>query len=226
MYFSRIILNPFSDNRRLVEMFCHNIYSEHQAIWKFFDGDTKAKRDFLYRQVIENGRVKYYLLSKREPDEKGGLWNIQKKKYDPKLKKGRRLSFMLRANPVTTVSGSNGQKQRHDIVMHEKTRLNYKTLDPDQRPSTQELVQKSGVEWLEKQGQNNGFKAGAYIKVDGYRKHICRRLEGQKEIKFSSIDFEGILEVEDVELFNNALFNGIGKSKSFGCGLILIKKVL
>ena len=225
MYFSRIMLNPFPDNKQLIQTLFRNVYSEHQIIWKFFDRDSKVKRDFLYRQIIEKGRIKYYVLSKREPISDNNLWDIQTKKYFPNLKKGQRISFMLRANPVVTISNSIGQKTRCDVVMHTKKQLDYKNLVLERRLSTQELVQKSGVEWLEKQAKKNGFKIDVHIQADGYCRHISRRPNGQK-IEFRSIDFKGILEITNTEIFNSALLNGIGKSKSFGCGLFLIKKVL
>ncbi|MBD9358284.1 type I-E CRISPR-associated protein Cas6/Cse3/CasE [Methylomonas sp. EbA] len=42
---------------------------------------------------------------------------------------------------------------------------------------------------------------------------------------FSSIDFTGQLQITDVEKFEQALFHGIGRSKAFGCGLLMIRRV-
>ena len=222
MYFSRITPNPSSETLHPSHAY-HNIYNEHQAIWKFFDEDPRAKRDFLYRQSIENGKVKYYLVSKRKPLSNSGSWTIQTKKYDPNLKKGQKVSFVLRANPVVTIS-QNGKKQRHDIIMHKKM-LDRQQPNHENRPPSSVIVQEIGSEWLNRQGEKSGFKIGTHTQADGYRKHICQTPNKRKKIQFCSIDFEGILEVKEVELFNSALFNGIGKSKSFGCGLLLIKKI-
>jgi CRISPR system Cascade subunit CasE len=46
-----------------------------------------------------------------------------------------------------------------------------------------------------------------------------------KDAGFSSIDFEGEIEVTDTELFAKALFNGIGPAKGFGCGLMMVRRV-
>ncbi|MBU1566269.1 MAG: type I-E CRISPR-associated protein Cas6/Cse3/CasE [Proteobacteria bacterium] len=46
-----------------------------------------------------------------------------------------------------------------------------------------------------------------------------------KDAGFSSVDFEGEIEVTDTELFSKALFNGIGPAKGFGCGLMLVRRV-
>ena len=126
MYFSRIMLNQFSDNKQLVHTLCHNVYGEHQVLWKFFDKNPKAQRDFLYRRVLEDARIKYYILSKREPKSHNDLWDVQTKKYSPNLKEGQKLSFMLKVNPVVSVLNSNGEKKRCDIIMHEKNTLTIK----------------------------------------------------------------------------------------------------
>jgi len=41
----------------------------------------------------------------------------------------------------------------------------------------------------------------------------------------STVDFQGILTVTDPELFRKALYEGLGKSKAFGCGLMLVRRV-
>lgn len=46
-----------------------------------------------------------------------------------------------------------------------------------------------------------------------------------KDAGFSSVDFEGEIEVTDTELFSKALFDGIGPAKGFGCGLMLVRRV-
>ncbi|MBL7000104.1 MAG: type I-E CRISPR-associated protein Cas6/Cse3/CasE [Gammaproteobacteria bacterium] len=44
-------------------------------------------------------------------------------------------------------------------------------------------------------------------------------------VGFSAVDFTGVLTVTDVDLFKVALFNGIGRSKAFGCGMLLIRRI-
>lgn len=41
---------------------------------------------------------------------------------------------------------------------------------------------------------------------------------------FSSVDFTGELQITDIEKFQRILFNGLGRSKAFGCGLLMIKR--
>lgn len=213
MYLSRMILNNRINKYKLVKAL-NNSYYEHQMIWKLFDNDPDAKRDFLYRQVFEHGQIKYYILSKRIPKDKENIWSMDTKNYDPNLFKGQRLFFILRANPVVILKRMDGKRQRHDVVMHTK-KLNSK------QGSFQELIQDSCIRWLEKRSSQYGFRLNA-VCVHGYRQHVV--FSKGRKISYSTVDFKGDLMVNDPLSFKNILFSGIGKSRSFGCGLLMVKK--
>jgi CRISPR system Cascade subunit CasE len=226
MYFSRITFNPLVDHQQLAKTLCEDGYREHQALWKLFDTDPDAKRDFLYRQVIEHGRIKYYLLSDRTPIDKTGIWCIDTPKmYNPNLSGGQKLFFMLRTNPIITVSTPDGKKQRHDVVMHEKKRIGYKQMPKKERPLLQKLVQDSCIKWLDVRAPGKGFslEIGTVI-ADGYQQHQSRAKNQKQSIRYSTVDFQGVLTIADPELFRSTLFSGIGKSKAFGCGLMLVRR--
>jgi len=57
--------------------------------------------------------------------------------------------------------------------------------------------------------------------VDGYAQHRGKR--GQ--ISISTVDFAGQLTVTDPVALKQALFDGIGHAKAFGCGLLLVRRV-
>ena len=226
MYFSRIMLNPNADNRHLGRVLCNDNYREHQVLWRLFDNDPAAERDFLYRQVIEYGRIKYYVLSRRMPVDNNGLWRIDPPKvYDPQLSAGQQLCFMLRANPVVTVATKSGKRQRHDVVMQEKQRIGYQRIPVNERPPLQQLVQQSNIKWLSKRMDRNGFSfEPEQVIADGYQQHQSRITRQKPLIHYSTVDFQGILTVVNTDRFERALFSGIGRSKAFGCGLLLIKR--
>jgi CRISPR system Cascade subunit CasE len=85
--------------------------------------------------------------------------------------------------------------------------------------------------WWQKQGERCGFKpvydANGLSKLQNssYNWHPLVEKSTRKDDKagFNSIDLTGELEVTDTALFKNILFNGLGRSKAFGCGLLLIK---
>jgi CRISPR system Cascade subunit CasE len=200
-------------------------YREHQALWKLFDTDPEADRDFLFRQTQEHGSIKYYVLSKRIPEDTTGLWTLSSPKpYHPKLQQGQLLGFSLRANPVVTIS-KEGKKYRHDVVEHEKQQSGFYQLPKAERPLQQEIVKKSCQKWLMARAEKNGFEVlDEQLLVDGYYKHNSHSGRS-KNVRFSSVDFEGVIRVLDLQLFQKTLFEGLGRSKSFGCGLMLIRRI-
>ena len=61
------------------------------------------------------------------------------------------------------------------------------------------------------------------FQAEGYRWHALPK-KG-KTAGFSSVDFEGELEVTDAPKLVEVLFTGIGPAKAFGCGLMLVRRV-
>ena len=99
-----------------------------------------------------------------------------------------------------------------------------------------EWVMKGAVDtalekWMVSQGDSNGFLIckdrhdQLKLQASGYVWHALGG-KAKRGIKsgFSSVDFTGELEVRDVENFKHALFHGIGRSKAFGCGLLLVRR--
>ncbi|MFZ5569197.1 MAG: type I-E CRISPR-associated protein Cas6/Cse3/CasE [Thermodesulfobacteriota bacterium] len=84
--------------------------------------------------------------------------------------------------------------------------------------------------WVIKQGEKHGFSLDrdysgqCKLQSSAYQWHPIKADKGKKS-GFSSVDFLGALEVTDVEQFREALFRGIGRSKAFGCGLLLVKRI-
>jgi CRISPR system Cascade subunit CasE len=226
MYFSRITFNPQVTASQLARTICVDTYKEHQALWRLFDTNPDAKRDFLYRQTQDQGRVKYYVVSEREPVDSSGVWLVDGcQTYDPKLTKGQELFFSVRVNPVVTISSETGKKERHDVVMREKKRIDYKNLPKDSRPLEQEIVQQTCIPWLVQRVEHLGFNVQAdTLLVDGYQQYESYA-KGKKPISYSTVDFQGVLTVTDPERLKQTLFQGIGKAKAFGCGLLLVRRV-
>lgn len=83
--------------------------------------------------------------------------------------------------------------------------------------------------WLKAQGERLGFEL--VVGNDGLSKlqnsaYVWHGLNSKgKKAGFSSVDFTGQLRVTDTEKFEHALFHGIGRSKAFGCGLLMIRRV-
>lgn len=51
------------------------------------------------------------------------------------------------------------------------------------------------------------------------------RIRQAEKSGFSSVDFTGELQITDAEKFRHTLFNGLGRAKAFGCGLLMVKRL-
>lgn len=86
--------------------------------------------------------------------------------------------------------------------------------------------------WLKKQGERMGFELTvgndglSKLQNSAYIWHGLPEKTKQKDKKsgFSSVDFTGELQITDTAKFEQALFKGIGRSKAFGCGLLMIRR--
>ena len=86
--------------------------------------------------------------------------------------------------------------------------------------------------WMTRQAGNNGFSimknGNGEVKLQScaYRWHaLPKKASKGAKSGFSSVDFTGDLKIVNVEATKRALFRGIGRSKAFGCGLLLVKRI-
>lgn len=211
MYFSKIQLRPQAGEQLALRLMGDG-YRLHQTLWKLFP--ESPQRDFLYRSIEQPGLPGFYLVSQREPQCADGLWAVQSKPYRPRLQPGQRLAFSLLANPVITRrDAQTGRAARHDVLMDAKK----------QQPELHiaELQQAVGEQWLGKRAEQHGF-ALQQTRVAGYRQHRLNG-RGKRAIRYSTLEFEGLLEVLDPERLLHTLGQGIGPAKGFGCGLLLVR---
>lgn len=73
------------------------------------------------------------------------------------------------------------------------------------------------LEWLKKQGARYGFTV-IQAQVVGYKENKIRK----HGFTVKSVTFEGILQVTDTKKINQALRQGIGREKAYGCGMMTI----
>lgn len=225
MYFSRIELRRSGPGvARLLKMMTADDYRHHQFVWQLFKG--VEDRDFLYRREDSGNWPRYYTVSTREPQDSEGLWSIETKPYAPMLSEGMALAFNLRVNPVVTRKDDSGKSRRHDVVMDYKRQIGFKQLTAAQRPPLPQIMRDAGLVWLESRAAQYGFSINTeLVTVDGYEQQQSVKRGGAKPITLSSLDFGGMLTVSDVQLFERALFNGIGPAKGMGCGLLMVRRV-
>ncbi len=221
-YFSRIQLKQGLDPDTLASAIPAHAYAEHQTLWQLFPDNADHPRDFLFRREQRGHWPLFYLLSARQPSDGHGRWRIETKAFRPQLHTGQRLAFSLRANPVRTRRMSDDRndkrRRRDDVVMAAKF-----SLSAPQRAAPQsELVQRVGPGWLEERAERHGFAIES-LQVEGYRQHRLYKSRQTAPIRFSTLDYQGVLCVRDPDALLNTLHTGVGPAKGFGCGLLLVR---
>ncbi|MDW2741845.1 type I-E CRISPR-associated protein Cas6/Cse3/CasE [Atlantibacter subterraneus] len=210
MYLSKITLETRKlSPDALLKMVEKGEYAMHQWLWELFP--AMKERHFLYRREELQGAFRFYVLSEALPVHHP-LFDIESREFLPLLTPGQRLCFSLRSNPVICRAG-----KRHDILMDVKYQLRDKA-------SAQEILQEQqnvAHAWLAREGDTHGFTPVS-SKIEVYRQQIIAKAKGEL-IRYSTVDFSGLLDVNDPTRFMQKLVSGFGKSKAFGCGLMLIK---
>lgn len=228
MYLSRIRvdLNGLS-REKLFDVMNAEAYTAHQLLWQLFP-DYEGPRPFIFRQELEEseegksskGLPLFYLLSDREPTSVSSLLEVESKPFSPELKVGDRLAFRLRANPTVAVPVPGQRGQRADVLMAAK-----KPFPPGQRTSQACVDAMNGKarEWLENRAQTWGFRLPVTPELGAYRQHVFNK-DGGKPVQFSTVDYEGLLEVTHPEKLIETMAHGIGRAKAFGGGLLLLRR--
>ncbi len=226
MHFSLITPTP-GQERDAAHEWTRGAYAEHQWLWRFLPAPPGTPRSFLFRRADVDGLPRFYVVSDRKPLAPSPHWQVQSKLYTPDLEAGDTLAFELRANPVVTTRNAAGKPARHDVVMQEKTRLLkerklacWNDWSASDRPALPGLIQSTCSAWLQARCQRLGVALDrATLRVEGYEQ---QRGKGG-ELRISTADFSGHLQVVDADALRQALFGGVGHAKAFGCGLLLVR---
>jgi len=212
MILSRLILNPRS---RQVQIDISNLYEFHRSLMTAFPDQVKRKDSgLLYR--VETARdplnegIPVLVQSSLPPDwmpleiRTGYLLQspVLKKEMDISSSLNGFYKFYLRANPTRRISQSGKL-----ICLQKDDQL---------------------LEWLVEKGKHYGFE---FKKEDLL---ICKMpacvmhkpQDGKKfRIEIQAVDFSGQLKVTEKIPFSLALQNGIGRGRSFGCGLLSLARL-
>lgn len=229
MYLSRVRVDLNGLSRgTLFEIMGGGAYAAHQLLWQLFP-DHQGVRPFLFRQEMdepEDGGVPrglplFYVLSDREPVAIPGLLEAQCKPFSPALDVGDRLAFRLRANPTVAKSVAGKRGQRADVLMAAK--YPFEVGEARTSQACTEAMDEAARGWLAERAESWGFRLAVAPEVGAYRQHALPKDKG-RPIRFSSVDYEGLLEVADPGRLIETLAQGVGRAKAFGCGLILLRR--
>lgn len=213
MYLSRVALDC---TKRATMLALQKPAMFHGAVERAFEprgGRTLWRIDQL------GGKRYLLLLSAEKPDlseftEQFGVpETAETRDYAPlleKIREGGQWQFRLCANPTysSASGGARGKVHACTIVdLPEKTAL------------------KTQMGWLRHQAERNGFlideDAASVTHIQWYS--FSKRTGDQ--VKLLSVTYEGRLTVVDVERFQKALTEGIGRGKAYGMGLLTVMRV-
>ena len=188
-------------------------YKLHAALMSGFPADSVNPADerVLFRQeppTPGSPWVQVIVQSQMAPD-----WTPLLERYSDSahvgtkelalaFRAGQRLRFRLRANPTVTRNGN-----RLGLVG-----------EPDQRA------------WIERRAAGFGFALELYQVIDegmvgGYKKAAeGEEGRGWRRMSFRAVRYQGLLKVTDAALLQDAVSNGIGPAKGFGCGLLSLAR--
>jgi CRISPR system Cascade subunit CasE len=225
MYLSKVI-PTIHFIHKLKRKFSGNLFWEHQMVWDLFDNTPEQTRDFLYRREDTPGQLPfYYVVSARHPKCDGLDLDVQSKKYKPALQQGDRLQFNLRANAVVTrkVDGNSKKRLRRDIIEAKVDEYKRRYSNPKDLPRPSVIHYEAAQGWLHRQGENNGFSVSEFF-VENHSFNKVKKPNDPNTRQFTSLDLHGQLIIDDPGQFTKIVENGLGRSKAFGCGLLLIKR--
>ena len=107
----------------------------------------------------------------------------------------------------------------------------WQAVPADRRPAVQDVIHQACLSWFNRRCSQWGIAplAGAQLRTDRYLPNQTFRQSHQKQasspVMLSTVDLLGELEVTDPVRLGESLIKGIGKARSFGCGLLLIRPV-
>ena len=229
LYLSRLRLNRSAPAAALMPLLNPSAPGQaadahHRLIWSVFSDGKDRRRDFLWRH---DGRGRFFVLSARRPRLSELFEAPETKVFDPALRTGDRLQFILRANATkdrAVVSRMKqderrGKSRRVDVVMD----LMRSAPEGERRAEIRSAMAQAAAEaWMASQGAAKGFAARLTV-VEGYSTIELgrRRREGAT---FGILDLRGEIEVTEPDTFLTALGVGFGRAKAWGCGLMLIRR--
>lgn len=190
----------------------------HRLLWTLFADDEARTRDFLWREDAQ-GRI--FILSHRPPVDAHALFDLEHRPFDPQLAPGDRLRFSLRANAVVARGPAGKPSKRHDLVMDALAKL-----PPSERATIREAATGEVARaWLGRIGPEAGFDTiDDHIHTLAYDRLSVPRGARERPAVFGVMDIEGELVVRDAMRFLSRMALGFGRARSFGCGLMLIRR--
>jgi len=198
------------------------LYDWHQEAWKLFPGRPRDKRnhdDFNFLTRLDTGEYEFRLtvlstVKPQKPDWCAQAW-WREKEMPQNFFEQRRYLFKVVANPTHTLSRRDpaGNKKKHGS--------HYAITKPDELK-----------EWITRKAEQGGFAICDEPRLEISPPVFHRLYKEDKKIQkeyaggIVGVEFKGALEVKNREYFLKIVQNGIGRAKSFGFGMLILKPIV
>ncbi|WP_329791945.1 type I-E CRISPR-associated protein Cas6/Cse3/CasE [Lentzea sp. DG1S-22] len=214
MFLSKLMINVRSREFRRDYANVHDMHRTIMRAYPSVDADTQARLQHKVLWRLDTTGIGYtqYVQSYTEPswgDLPAGLLlsPAQVQPLAPVLdaiSPGRKFHFRLLANPTRSARVENGQ---------------------DVRKRRAHTTPEAQIQWLISRGERDGFaiptaRSGEPDVAPSPVPTLVGQKKEQGKITVVPVRFDGHLIVTDAEAFTEALINGVGRAKAYGCGLI------
>ena len=185
----------------------------HGAIEQSFEGGRGRRLwrvdrfdDLCFLLVLSGEQPDFTALAEQFGDisEKG--WEVKPyADFINNINAGRVWRFMLCANPVHSVK--EGESGRGKIYAH--------------------ITETHQKQWLLDRTDKNGFSLADenFSVIRSEWAKFTKKTDAKKDVTILRAVYEGVLTVTDPDSFRNALANGIGRAKAYGCGLLTVMRL-
>jgi len=185
-------------------------YAWHKAVWQAFPDRKGELRNFLTRLDRNQKGYRLLIVSQTLP-RKPTWWTSDQwrtKEIPGNYFHHSRYAFEARVNPTKKIRiGSTEKGDR------KKNGARIPLATPEDL-----------VNWIDRKGQAGGFtieRNSLLINPEGKESFIRQSKQGSH----NGVNFQGILQVTDPELFQKTFTQGIGSAKAFGFGLLIIAPI-
>lgn len=202
MYLSKLVLN---DRCKVIYGDLGNAHKLHQRIMHGFPDES-----------VDNPRQQWHILYRQEPDS---LMILVQSAIEPDW--SRLPQDYLLSSEIKQINWEEKQFCVGNLYQF-RLKANPSKRDKETRKTIGMFRREDQISWLERKSAQYGFQTTG-VDVISVPK-IYGTKTGTKPIQIHSVIFQGILQVTDSSSFLQCLREGIGRGRSYGCGLLSIAK--
>ena len=206
-----------------------DVHALHRLLWAAFPSvPASTPSPFLFRADAERKgravRVVALVQTRTTPDWSLVEAAVESAQHEHQLELGQTLRFFLRANPTQARKGRGepATAQLEGEAFRARRGRRVAILSEPER-----------LRWLDRKGALHGFRVVERDVRAGGETHPWPALQTKNThtalwgrnglVRHDGVDFEGLLEITDVDRFAETLRAGIGSAKAFGYGLLSVR---